>query len=233
VRITFADFTLDTAARQLLRGDRDLHLSPKAFDLLSILVAHRPNVVDKETLRDKLWPGTNVVDANLNNLASEIRSVLDDDPQQPRFLRTVHRVGYAFVGVKPGSDQGQTGVRHGSDPGQTPGHRVWLTWNERQIVLTGEYQVLGRDPKCEVWIDAVGVSRRHARISIADVHDRQAPIVTLQDLGSTNGTMVDGKPVKRSVTLEDGQSIQLGDATLTLRIWSEAGAPTKRIRRRS
>ncbi len=99
MKVNFADFTLDSTTRQLHRGARELHLSPKAFDLLTILLANRPGVVDKNTLRDKLWPGTNVVDANLNNLASEIRSVLDDDPQQPRFLRTVHRVGYAFCSV--------------------------------------------------------------------------------------------------------------------------------------
>jgi DNA-binding winged helix-turn-helix (wHTH) protein len=71
--LKFAEFRLDLEARQLHRGREERHLSPKAFDLLAILIAHRPGVVDKDALRDRLWPGTNVVDANLNNLASEIR----------------------------------------------------------------------------------------------------------------------------------------------------------------
>ena len=227
MKVSFADFTLDSATRQLLRGDKELHLSPKAFDLLEMLVARRPGVVDKLTLRDRLWPGTNVVDANLNNLASEIRSVLDDDAQQPKFLRTVHRVGYAFCGTAIEARAAE-GVRPGSDQGQTT-HRVWLVWNDRTIVLGGESQILGRDPQCAIWIDAPGVSRRHARIRLTGAG---SPIATIEDLGSTNGTFVDDRPVREPVTLEDGHSIRLGEATLTFRAWSEAGAATKRIRRR-
>src|SRR5687767_9913079 len=88
VRARFDGFTLDAKTRQLRQGDRELHLSPKAFDLLALLLAHRPGVVSKETLRDRLWGTTTVVDANLNNLVSEIRSALGDDPNQPRYLRT-------------------------------------------------------------------------------------------------------------------------------------------------
>jgi DNA-binding winged helix-turn-helix (wHTH) protein len=225
MKLSFADFTIDPATRQLHRGGEELHLSPKAFDLLSILVAQRPGVVSKEILRDRLWPGTNVVDANLNNLASEIRSALGDDPQQPRFLRTVHRVGYAFCGAA-------------TEAPATPSDRsprVWLVWNERTIVLKEDAQTLGRDPECAIWIDAPGVSRRHARIRLdADVNATSAgsvPTAVLEDLDSTNGTFVDGRRIRRPVTLEDGQSIRIGQATLTFRAWSAAGQATKRIRR--
>src|SRR6188768_2112310 len=219
--VTFGEFTLDTGTRQLLRGSEhaEVHLSPKAFDLLAILVASRPAVVTKESLRDRLWPGTNVVDANLNNLASEIRSALGDDSQQPRFVRTVHRVGYAFCGaVEVPADSGSSGGR------------LFLVWGERRILLTARTQTIGRDPECAIWIDVPGVSRRHARIRLDPAGASTAAV--LEDLNSTNGTFVDDKRVSKPITLADGQSIRVGEATLTFRAWTEAGGVTKRIRKR-
>jgi DNA-binding winged helix-turn-helix (wHTH) protein len=126
VIIRFGEFRLNPETRQLHRGDTALHLSPKAFDLLAILLERRPGVVGKEVLRDRLWGGTNVLDANLNNLVSEIRSALDDDPQQPRFLRTAHRVGYAFCGTAT-DEQGPSTTDRGPS--------FWLVWNDRTLMI--------------------------------------------------------------------------------------------------
>jgi DNA-binding winged helix-turn-helix (wHTH) protein len=208
----FGEFCLNSATRQLLRGAAEVHLSPKAFDLLSILIARRPEVVTKEALRDRLWPGTNVVDANLNNLASEIRSALDDDSQRPRFVRTVHRIGYSFCGTVD------------EDTSQPRG---WLIWKDKTIPLSDGHTMLGRDPQCAVWIDAPGVSRRHASIRIAGA----AAKAQIEDLASTNGTLVDGKPINRPTGLDDGQEIGIGEATLTYRSVVSTNARTKRIKR--
>jgi len=222
--LTFGDFTMEPEARRLRRGSEERHLSPKAFDLLSVLLAHRPGVVDKDTLRERLWPGTNVVDANLNNLASEIRTALDDDAQEPKFVRTVHRVGYAFCG---------TAVEAGGPAAGAPADRhprVWLVWKDRTIALDRPTMTLGRDPDCAIWIDVPGVSRRHASIRVEATGAPTRAI--LEDLGSTNGTFVNGQRVRQPMTLADGQSILIGEATLTFREWSAAGEPTKKIRRR-
>ena len=80
----FGAFTIDTDARQLFRGDAELHLSPKAFDVLCRLLAERPRVVDRRDLHAHIWPDTHVVDANLNVLIAEIRRTLGDNAQQPR-----------------------------------------------------------------------------------------------------------------------------------------------------
>lgn len=214
--VRFGEFRLNPATRQLLRGAAEVHLSPKAFDLLSILITRRPEVVTKESLRDRLWPGTNVVDANLNNLASEIRSALGDDPQKPRFLRTVHRVGYSFCGDVEATEEGK-------EP------RGWLIWNDKTIPLANGHTMLGRDPQCAVWIDAPGVSRRHASIRIAG--EGAAAKAQIEDLASTNGTLVDGKPITGPTTLDDGQEIGIGEATLTYRSVVSTNARTKRITR--
>src|SRR5215471_4302244 len=93
----FGEFVLDSETRQLLQACQPRHVSPKAFHLLEVLVSTRPRVWSKRELQDLLWPDTTVVEANLPNLVAEVRAALEDDPQQPRYVRTVHRYGYGFV----------------------------------------------------------------------------------------------------------------------------------------
>src|SRR5215472_770775 len=93
----FGEFVLDSDTRQLLRAFEPRHVSPKAFHLLEVLVSSRPRAWSKRELQDLLWPGTTVVEANLPNLVAEVRAALEDDPQQPRYVRTIHRYGYGFV----------------------------------------------------------------------------------------------------------------------------------------
>jgi non-specific serine/threonine protein kinase len=95
-RWTFGDFVLDLGARELLRAGTPVSLSPKAFKLLGLLVECHPRALSKTELQDRLWPGTFVVEKNLTNLVSEIREALSEDSATPRFIRTVHRFGYAF-----------------------------------------------------------------------------------------------------------------------------------------
>lgn len=222
MKIRFAEFTLDAGTRQLYRGSEELHLSRKAFDLLAILLQHRPGVVKKEALRDQLWAGTSVVDANLNNLASEIRTVLGDDAQQPRFLRTVHGVGYAFSGV--------TSDHAVAAPAADAGRRFWLVAKDRTVVLGEGRTLIGRDPDCAIWIDAPELSRRHACIRL--MTDGPATTAMIEDLGSTNGTLVEGRRVTEPMTLEDGDVIRIGDAKLTFRSSASVNAPTRRIGKR-
>ena len=96
MRTRFAEFTVDSDTRQLQGGGGDIHLSPKAFDLLCLLIEAAPKVVDKADLHARIWPDTHVVDANLNVLIGEIRRAIGDSAQHPTFIRTVHGVGYAF-----------------------------------------------------------------------------------------------------------------------------------------
>jgi DNA-binding winged helix-turn-helix (wHTH) protein len=214
VRVQFEEFTLDSETRQLMRGGRDIHLSPKAFDLLRTLVDQRPRVVDKAELHARIWPGTFVVDANLNVLIAEIRQALADRPRSPRFVRTVHRVGYAFCGEIVHLDRSQPEL-----PG-ADGDRFWLVWNDRAIVLTAGDNIIGRDPQCHVWLDASGVSRRHACLRIAGQSDE----VFLEDLGSKNGTFLEGSRLTTHKGLADGDVIRIGSVELTFRTWSARNA---------
>jgi DNA-binding winged helix-turn-helix (wHTH) protein len=221
VRTRFGPFTLDPATRQLLEGGQAIHLSPKAFDVLQVLLEARPTVVAKADLHDRIWPGTFVVDANLSVLIGEIRKALGDSAQTPRYIRTVHKVGYAFCGVaeEPHAERAATAT----------GSRYWLAWNDRTFVLSAGENVVGRNPECAVWVDAAGVSRRHARIRL----DADTGAAAIEDLGSTNGTFVNEARIESPTPLRDGDVVHLGSVPLTFRTWlPERSRSTERIRRR-
>jgi DNA-binding winged helix-turn-helix (wHTH) protein len=220
VKVRFAEFTLDSGARLLLGPRRnEIRLSPKAFDLLCLLVERRPAVVGKGELHAHIWPATFVVEANLNVLIAEIRRALGDDARQWRFIRTAHGVGYAFAAET-------VELEPGAGPASAAGSaRFWLLWNERALVLHDGENIVGRDPQCDVWLDASGVSRRHARIHVTIGSDA----VLLEDLGSKNGTLVRDEPIAGPTRLADGDVIQIGSVELRLRVWSEKGAETERI----
>ena len=74
----FGPFTLDGGGRRLSRDAEEIHVTPKAFDLLLLLVDQAPRVIPKTELHERLWPGTFVSDATLVGLIKELRRALDD-----------------------------------------------------------------------------------------------------------------------------------------------------------
>lgn len=93
----FGPFLLDPSERRLLRDGRKIALTPKAFDLLCILVEHSARLVTKEQLLHTLWPSTFVEESNLNRCVSVLRKALGDDRNGQRYIETVPKRGYRFV----------------------------------------------------------------------------------------------------------------------------------------
>lgn len=217
MKARFDEFEIDSQTRQLTRVGEAIHLSPKAFAVLCALVEKRPNVVPKADLFGQIWPDVFVVEGNLNVLVGEIRRALGDDPHEPRFIRTVHGVGYAFCAKAANVDR--------SAPAENPPARFWLTWKTQTFALAEGDTLIGRDPRSQVWLDHSGVSRRHAQIRIAAA---ERPVLT--DLGSTNGTFVNGERVDRPRSLADGDIIKVGSVAVKLREWTDRTSRTKRIR---
>ncbi len=220
MKLAFGRFTFDSETRELLDDSRRVRLSPKAFDVLRILLERRPKVVGKHELQDLVWGAdSDVGDANLSVVVAEIRQALGDEPRDPAFIRTVHRVGYAFSGHSQDISVPAARAERSSYC------RCWINWAGRTIPLGEGENVIGRDPRCAVWIDASGVSRRHARIIVT------ADQAVLEDLGSSNGTYVRGREVSAAARLADGDAIEVGAATLMFRWWSEDRPPqTERLR---
>lgn len=202
MRLSFHGFTFDPQARELLRKGRPVALTPKAFRLLEVLLERRPSAVSKKDLMDLVWPEVHVVEGNLASLVSEIRGALREEDQDLQLIRTVHRVGYAFVGAAVQADPSPRAPR--SSPCR-------LVSSHAEIFLFEGENLIGRDGAGVIRIDSVGVSRLHARITV------RGPAVTIEDLGSKNGTHVAGVKIHGPVALQEGSAIRLGNAEFVLR----------------
>lgn len=192
MRFEFGEFVFDEETRALTRGGASVRLAPKAFDLLAVLIAERPRALRKQELQDRLWPDVVVEEANLKNLVGEIRAALGDEA----WIRTVHRYGYAFA-----SPPARAAERTAAS----------VVCGDRIHRLREGRNLLGRDDACAVVLDVVGVSRRHARITVRDGG------ATLEDLGSKNGTWRNDERVRDPVDLRDGDAIRLGALTVVFR----------------
>jgi len=205
----FGEFSLDVALRQLRGPLGNIHLSTKAFDLLTLLVKNRARILSKTELHEQLWPGTFVVDANLASLIAEIREALNDDARKPRFVRTAHRVGYGFCGAVNESDEPATATTTGL---------CWLLKDGRRIMLRPGENILGRDVDGTIDLDSPSVSRRHARIVVSEDN------ATIEDLDSKNGTYVRRRRVSTVARLADGDDLRLGSVGMKFRRRSTSGS---------
>jgi DNA-binding winged helix-turn-helix (wHTH) protein len=212
VTYRFARFSANRETRQLLEDGREVHLSPKAFELLLMLIEHRTRAVSKAELQERLWPSTFVGETNLPTLVAEIRRALEDSAQEPAYVRTVHRFGYRFVATVR-----EVAGANASDVASDSAVRMYLTSADRQFELREGAAVIGRAADAAIRIDAGGVSRHHARIVVTGDEAR------VEDLGSKNGTFVDGQRLAGTRGLADGDEIRLGPIALTFRV----AAPTQ------
>jgi DNA-binding winged helix-turn-helix (wHTH) protein len=192
-----------------------MHLSPKAFELLKVLVEERGRAVSKAELLERVWPGVFVSDASLARVVTEIREGVGDRARQPRIIRTVHGFGYAFAA---------DAEVDGEPPGETSHAKhhasCWLTSERRSFPLPDGELIAGREPDAAVWLESPRVSRHHARILV------RGGAATVEDLGSKNGTFVRGVRITKPTRLEPGDEIRIGPFTLVFRL-ARGGATTE------
>lgn len=200
MRYLFANCLFDTKSREFLRGKAQVHLSPKAHELLQLLIAQRPRVVSKRELMEALWPDTFVVEGNLPVIVAELRTAIGARPAvAAAIIKTHHGIGYSFAAPVLAAkserlpDQGGTGLR--------------LKIGRRRIELSAGENDIGRDPECDVHINDVSVSRHHARITVSGL------VSTLVDRGSKNGTKVNGRLIEGPVELRDGDELTFGESS--------------------
>jgi len=211
-RLQLGSFTFDGGSRELRGQAGPVHLSPKAFDLLGVLLESRPRALSKAELRDRLWAKTFVSDSSLARLVAELRKALGDPTRRPVFLRTVHGYGYAFCGAAVDASR-EAGFG-------SPGSGCRVICGPREFALVLGHNTLGRIGDATVWVDSVTVSRRHARIVVS------AQGATIEDLGSKNGTYLRGRRLSAPAALADGDEIRLGSVRMSFRASSDT-EPTK------
>jgi DNA-binding winged helix-turn-helix (wHTH) protein len=194
-RIAFAGFVLDSTAFTLTGPAGTISLERLPMELLLLLARRSGTLVSREEIRSALWgPDVHIEhDAAINTAIRKVRQALGDDPAHPRFVQTVVGKGYRFA----------ADVRL---PG--PSLRFTLTFRSREVQLVDGDTLIGRDPESHVCIDEPSVSRRHAIISTT------ADGAVLRDLGSRNGTFVDGRRIEAPTPLVDGAVVSIGPVAL-------------------
>jgi DNA-binding winged helix-turn-helix (wHTH) protein len=218
MRVRFGKCVLDSDTRQLAVRGEVVHLSPKAFQFLELLLESRPKALSKREIHERLWPGTFVSDGTLASLLVEVRSAIGDSARESRFVRTVHRFGYAFSGTAQ-----ELRGNVSAAGGQKLIYR--LIWGNREIALAVGENLLGRDENAVVWIDDALVSRRHARIVIDDTG------AVLEDLDSMNGTCLRGKKIKGPRKLADEDQVMIGPASMIFRVFKQTASTVAAVER--
>ena len=199
MRLQFDDLTFDSDTRQLWIGKKEVRLSPKAFDLLALLIAQRPKAVSKHEIREHLWPGTFVSDSSLPSLISEIREAIADHRRKPGLLRTLHGFGYAFQAEA-------ASPRTAMPPDTAP--TGWLIGSTAEVALPPGENIIGREGDGVILVKSSTVSRRHARIAIDSIRrgGRRSR--------SKNGTYVNDRRVEAPTPVVDGDQIRIRIAAL-------------------
>jgi hypothetical protein len=205
MRIAFGNYVFDSALRNLTRDGQPIHLSPKAFALLELLIEERPRVLPKKEIAESLWPDSFVADGSLANLVLEVRKALGDEVQQPRFVRTVHGFGYAFCAAAPGLPPGLRPDRE-----RPILYRLESPFGE--VPLEEGEALIGRAPECQVSLASSTVSRHHARLVLG------AGRASVEDLGSKNGTHVRGQRIAAPTPLGNGEQFRVGSVSLVFRM---------------
>jgi DNA-binding winged helix-turn-helix (wHTH) protein/TolB-like protein len=96
---SFDDVTVDFENFKVLKSGELVTLTPRAFDVLAVLLKQPGRVVEKRELFDQVWGETHVTDNALTKIIKEIRQTLDDDATAPRYIETVPKRGYRFIGA--------------------------------------------------------------------------------------------------------------------------------------
>jgi DNA-binding winged helix-turn-helix (wHTH) protein len=95
---TFGNVTADFRRMTVTVGDTPATLEPKAFEVLGFLIEHRDRLVTKDELLDTVWHDAFVTPNALTRVVSQLRRAFGDEAQEPRYIQTIAKRGYRFIG---------------------------------------------------------------------------------------------------------------------------------------
>ena len=208
------DWLVEPDLNLISLGDQAIRLELKVMEVLVCLACHGFNVVTRQQIIDWVWDEGCICDNTLTHAVAELRKAFDDNATFPEYIETIHRRGYRLV--KPVTDlEGRPPLGFGRPS------RFRVLIDNRNIQLRQGENLIGRLPEASLCIHSLQVSRRHARITVEDGK------AFLEDLGSKNGTQLNGRPVRELKQLHDGDRIFLGDGIIVMQ-FIETGnfAPT-------
>lgn len=219
--LRFDDWTLDPRSGELGRGGDRLRLQEQPLQILCALLERPGDLVTREELVARLWPkGVVDFETGLNTAVRRLRIALGDDADAPRYIETLPRRGYRFIGRLPArqesSDANRTLRIGATDTSLTRGdclvvtHAPQASETGRRCSLQRDVATIGRDFDNDIVLTSPGVSRHHARI------ERRSDGVYIVDQDSTNGVLINDEPQPVSESLLNaGDEMALGDVILT------------------
>jgi len=182
------------------------------MDVLACLALEAGELSSKQNLIDAVWQTEFVSDHALTQVIAELRAALGDDARNPTYIENIPRRGYRLVTAVTQVAESASPVRDGSLPFKLQGE-------DCDHPLSQGVNVIGRTADADISIDRTEVSRCHARIVVAGT------TATIEDLGSKNGTYLNGQRLQKTALLANGDEIWIGRSVARLRFLVE-GEPT-------
>ena len=199
------EWTVEPNLGRLTRGGAIVDLELKVMDVLLCLARKPGGLVTRQDLIDTVWATRYISDNTLTHAIAELRSALGDDAKSPSYIETIHRRGYRLLVGASEPDDTQTAAA--GKPSC-----FYVVWGNRRVRLAKGENLIGRIQRATVTVDSPQISRRHARIVV------DGSTAILEDLGSKNGTLLNGRPVDGPAPLADGDRIGLGSHVVVLQL---------------
>jgi DNA-binding winged helix-turn-helix (wHTH) protein len=211
----FGPFLYDPVSHGLVRDGEEIPLPHKSRELLLLFLHNPGRLMAREDIIDRVWPDVAVTDDVLRYQVGELRKAFGAAGET--FIRTIRREGYRWEAPIRGEAHRPARSEPSGGSGKESGLRHRLVLESREVPLLEGENVIGRDPDAALWIDHASVSRRHARVLVAEGKAR------IEDLGSKNGTLLNGRRIRKLSPLVDGDTVQVGPETMVFRAMSQLG----------
>lgn len=182
----FGPFQIDKLNHTLLRDGETIPLKPKVFDTLLLLVENRGRVLDKEEMLRRLWPDTVVEESNLSQNVYLLRKALCEETLQERFIETMPKRGYCFVGTVSEKEDALSDESSLPQPiaqqtyiDQSRRQRQY-SWIRRPVFLIGCLVVIGMGLVAYTWIT------RPPNLPESNASIKSLAVLPFKPLGSDN-----------------------------------------------
>jgi DNA-binding winged helix-turn-helix (wHTH) protein len=206
------EWLVEPTLDRISRDGHHVRLRPRAMDVLICLALESGKLASKQNIIDTVWRTEYVSEHALTQVIAELRAALGDDARNPSYIENIPRRGYRLVAAVTPVAMSVPSVHDASLPFK-------LQSEEGDHPLVQGPNIIGRTIDADLCIDRTEVSRCHARIVV------QGTTATIEDLGSKNGTYVNGERLEAPILLTNGDEIWIGRSVARLRFLVE-GEPT-------
>jgi DNA-binding winged helix-turn-helix (wHTH) protein len=207
------EWLVEPRLNRLTRDGESIQIELKMMGVLLCLARNAAEVVTRRQLVESVWDEGFVADNTITHAVAELRKAFGDSHRNPLFIETIHRRGYRLIA--PVHFYEMSSFRSSA----TDLSFLAIARGIEIPLFEGE-NLIGRGPDATITIPSMKVSRHHAKITVE--HDA----ASLEDLGSKNGTYLNGTKIQETVQLDGGDLIGVGCVTETVLVVDSLGKRT-------